>query len=215
MKNYITIHDYKSIIVSSKNSVWDIGNGALYDLCSKYPKHTSVDVAIAKVWLIGRAYAAAIERFKNKKENSDNFYINKVGPVLVRSAIDLRLVSLSDAVAITEENILKILKVHEYVTSIFKSLTGQNKRSLSAKYLHFHLPNLFYIYDSRVSQAIRKFPIEMSRKLKSITNSKGIDAEYGNYFVKCHLLTTQIRQVFNEDLTPRQLDNFLIEIVNN
>src|SRR5438477_314230 len=42
--------------------VWDVGNGVLYDLCAANPEHTRDDVIIAKIWLIGRTYAAAIER---------------------------------------------------------------------------------------------------------------------------------------------------------
>lgn len=41
---------------------WHIGDEVLYDMCRKYPAHDREDVIAAKAWLIGRAYAAAIER---------------------------------------------------------------------------------------------------------------------------------------------------------
>jgi len=42
-----------------------LGNTVLYDLCKSYPRHDEEDVIASKIWLIGRAYAAAIERGKN------------------------------------------------------------------------------------------------------------------------------------------------------
>ena len=43
---------------------WDLANKTLYDLCSKHPNHKNNEEIIAKVWIIGRTYAAAIERRK-------------------------------------------------------------------------------------------------------------------------------------------------------
>ncbi len=52
------------------NTAWDLGNQVLYDLCSKHPFHKTPQEIIAKVWLIGRSYAAALERRKNKRSDS-------------------------------------------------------------------------------------------------------------------------------------------------
>jgi hypothetical protein len=43
-------------------SIWDLGNQVLYSLCQAHPRHDHSDAIVAKVWLIGRSYAAAIER---------------------------------------------------------------------------------------------------------------------------------------------------------
>ena len=43
-------------------SPWDLGNQVLYSLCLDHPYHTDGAAIIAKFWLIGRSYAAAIER---------------------------------------------------------------------------------------------------------------------------------------------------------
>ena len=56
---------------SQQKSLWDFGNGILYDMCAIYPAHKSVDQIVAKIWLIGRSYAAAIERRKNAKESNE------------------------------------------------------------------------------------------------------------------------------------------------
>jgi hypothetical protein len=48
------------------DTVWDIGNQVLYAMCAANRGHTRDDIIIGKVWLIGRTYAAAIERRRDK-----------------------------------------------------------------------------------------------------------------------------------------------------
>ena len=55
---------------------------------------TLFEKIISKVWLIGRAYSAAIERRPNKTMDNDSFYINKVAPQLKNSEIDSYLEKL-------------------------------------------------------------------------------------------------------------------------
>ena len=50
----------------SEDDPWSIGNQVLYDLCQRYPRHTVDSEIIAKIWLIGRAYSASIERGRGK-----------------------------------------------------------------------------------------------------------------------------------------------------
>jgi hypothetical protein len=58
----------RDIDASRRPWPWDLGNSVLYDLCRKHPSHKTADEILAKVWLIGRSYAASIERRKNVKE---------------------------------------------------------------------------------------------------------------------------------------------------
>ena len=54
-------------ITSYKTSkYWDFGNNILYHLCKDNFQHEQEDVILTKVLFIGRIYAAAIERRKNK-----------------------------------------------------------------------------------------------------------------------------------------------------
>jgi len=71
-----------------RGTVWNLGNDVLYQLCKKYPEHKTPEEIAAKIWLIGRAYAAAIERRKNKDEENDAFYESTVLPIMQRSALD-------------------------------------------------------------------------------------------------------------------------------
>ncbi|MFC1785893.1 hypothetical protein ACFLZA_00835, partial [Candidatus Neomarinimicrobiota bacterium] len=70
-----------------QSNEWDFGNEVLYELCKKNFEHKEDDKIIAKVWLIGRAYAAAIERRKNKTDINDDFYVEKVAPIFQNSRL--------------------------------------------------------------------------------------------------------------------------------
>src|SRR4051812_44925252 len=67
-----------------------IGNRVLYNLCAQNPRHSLPEAIGAKVLLIGRTYAAAIERRKNvdPKRAQRDFYPQDVVPVIRRSKID-------------------------------------------------------------------------------------------------------------------------------
>src|SRR6185295_16599237 len=102
-------------------SVWDVGNSILYKLCRQYPAHDSIDVIIAKVWLIGRSYAAAIERGKADSLPSDSFYPKRVGPVLKASGIDTDLRRIDPHRELRNEVDAAIaLEVHARLTATFR-----------------------------------------------------------------------------------------------
>jgi hypothetical protein len=61
-------------------SIWDLGNQVLYSLCQDHPGHDHGDAIVAKVWLIGRSYAAAIERRKNAKDTGKTRRSNNLLP---------------------------------------------------------------------------------------------------------------------------------------
>jgi hypothetical protein len=69
-------------------SPWRVGNEVLYELCRTKPAHTDEAEVIAKIWLIGRCYAAAIERRKTNLGENDNFYLNTVAPAVIEFPID-------------------------------------------------------------------------------------------------------------------------------
>ena len=112
----------------------------LYQLCRDYPDHKSPEVITAKVWLIGRSYAAAIERGRTMEEDGDSFYESKVVPKIQASSIDEQIHTVKQFSEITRESIPTILMTHKYLTDLFAEISGKDKRSLASKYLHFHCP---------------------------------------------------------------------------
>lgn len=198
-----------------KSREWDFGNEVLYELCNKNFKHEEECKIIAKVWLIGRSYAAAIERRRNKTDINDDFYISKVAPLFKNSKIDSLLASLNRRKEITTENLMEILRVHYYLMQEIKKITKIEKRSFCSKYLHFHLPDLFFIYDSRVVTALRKYSSRVPKECTYLTKSENIDNEYAKFFVKSFALKKQIKKEYNLKLTNRQFDKILILTANN
>lgn len=201
-------NDLKCLIQKAlEPSPWDLGNKVLYDLCANHPYHNSEDAIIAKLWLIGRSYAAAIERRKNKEQQNDDFYINRVAPIVKNSRIDEWLDNLSEINNIELENVDAILETHQRVMLLFELISGLEKRALTSKYLHFHFPNLFYIYDSRACLGIKKFNKIIGR---SSRNRNVGDNEYRKLFEKCVRLQEHIRGEYGISMNPRQIDNVLL-----
>jgi hypothetical protein len=55
---------------------WGFGNSILYDMCKRKPFHNQTDIIVGKIWIIGRSYAAAIERRRTVGNTNDDFYYN-------------------------------------------------------------------------------------------------------------------------------------------
>lgn len=203
------------MVRATSDRPWDLANKVLYTLCKRHPNHTDEQEVIAKVWLIGRSYAAAIERRRrlpNEKLKGDRFYTRKVAPKIRNSEIDIWLSSLKGIRNINENNIDTILDVHFKVMKLFKNISKLEKRSLASKYLHFHSPRLFFIYDSRAASTLRKFS-EIKGQI-SISSHTKADDEYRKFIEKCLLLRKHAQEQHGHFLSPRQLDNLLIDIAN-
>ncbi len=205
----------KQLDTARQKNVWDFGNAILYKLCKDNFKHNTNDHILTKVLFIGRIYAAAVERRKNKSNDiNDNFYTDSVAPTFRKSKLDDKLSKLKIAKTENIESIKLVLQTHYFLTSMLKKITALDKRSFSSKYLHFHLPDLFYIYDSRAVTALRQFTSHVPKDLKYILELDNVDNEYAKFYCKCFDLKRQIKTQFNIDLTHRQLDNLLIEVAN-
>lgn len=193
--------------------VWDLGNRVLYDLCTSHPRHQRADEVVAKVWLIGRSYPAAIEcRRRGHGEDliGDDFYQVTVAPAVVQSGIDAWI---ADASRTADPGSHAALAAHFRLTALFESMTGQEKRSLASKYLHFHSPDVFLIYDSRARRAITKVapPANPPREVRRSDH----DEEYRNFTWRCIWLRERIRTSFGVFLTPREIDKLLSRIADD
>ena len=137
-----------------RQSSWDLGNQALYDLCRRHPGHHRPDEIVAKIWLIGRTYAATIERGRGQPSvTGDDFYVDTVAPSIRRARIDRWLAPLA---RLRRPEPAVVVPAHARLTKLFAQIAGQEKRSLASKYLHFHFPRAVYIYDDRVSRGIQR-----------------------------------------------------------
>ena len=209
MKVWITKEDIDHALGYSP---WDLGNNVLYALCKDHPKHDRADVIIAKMLLIGRTYAAAIERRKNASSTSDDFYTNIVVNKIMNSELDHWLTVLPDKMTEPWTQLGKVISIHKELMDIFFKMTGLNKRSLASKYLHFHRPYLFFLYDSRSRESISK----VTPQLDQIQNiNAGLqDQEYHSFCRRALHLREFIAKEFGKTLTPRQLDKILLRITD-
>lgn len=191
-------------------SVWELSNRVLYDLCRDHPKHERPDVIVAKLLMIGRVYAAAIERRRkeaNDDTDGDHFYTDKVVPSVLRSGIDQWIAEARACAPDSPERQDVIVRVHGQVTSLFDQISGQDKRSLASKYLHFHVPDLFFIYDTRAVEAMRAYSGVLPRTPRDPGQG---DNEYRKFAHKAHELVVSVRREHGLRMTPRQLDNLLL-----
>ncbi|HOR13302.1 MAG TPA: hypothetical protein PKX46_05200 [Clostridia bacterium] len=197
--------------LSTASTRWKLGNKVLYDLCKEHPEHIDADEIVAKIWLIGRSYAAAIERRKNKQSFTGDFYYEKVAPTIlsIGGELDLKLQMLKKYQCPTNESLGAVLDLHGCLTKTFEVLTAMNKRSLASKYLHFHCPEMFFIYDSRANKAMRKF-VEKGKENLNNYISADRDMEYTDFCARAMELKDYIYFEYERKLTPRELDELLL-----
>jgi hypothetical protein len=124
---------------------------------------------------------------------------------MLEAGIDGWLQPLTSLKQPSLENANQIIAVHKKLTALFLKMTGLEKRSLASKYLHFHFPELFYLYDSRAAQQISK----ITGPAEKLT-LKEYDNTYATYFLRCLDLTKTIKREHGISLNPRQLDNYLL-----
>jgi len=190
--------------------IWDLANSYLYNLCKENFAHDDKSKILAKTWLIGRSYAVALERRKNKGDKSNaEFYERDVYELFKQKFLDNGLSKLRDTV-LTEATAFDFVKLHWQLTDKLNNLTKQEKRSFASKYLHFHLCNSFFIYDSRAQKALGALKIKLTKDEYKQINGQKVDKIYANYFLKCLHMQKEIENYYGEKLTPRQIDNLLL-----
>jgi len=134
----VTLRIKELVQLAQSPSQWDLGNNVLYKLCRQYPVHHCQQAVIAKIWLIGRSYAAAIERRRKfRKLTNDAFYNEKAAPKIIGSSIDAWIAKAAKVPRLDTKSLPTILEVHAEVTNLFSRLSGLDQRALASKYLHF------------------------------------------------------------------------------
>lgn len=158
--------------------IWASANAVLYDLCAKHPKHTDDAIIVAKLWLLGRAYAAAIERGATGQYAGDRLYTHLVTRVLKNSRIDAILQKIR---VLRRPNAETVVAAHQAVVKLLRRISGHNNPSLASKHLHFHCPNAVSIYDMRAATAIRR----ATNRLKTPLATKNLRNPYAAFYTRC------------------------------
>ncbi len=188
------------------------GNKILYDMCSTYPEHIDSEVVSGKLWLIGRAYSASLERKKPPGKSTGDLY-RQVTKAIVESDIDKQITALKEKriqhlMSTDDETISQILHLHNSFIRIVIRHVEIGKRSLASKYLHFHIPELIYIYDSIAAGKLQAIYPRLRIKHKF---SSQFDYTYTKFFFKMLKLRDELISQHELLLTPRQIDRLLLQ----
>lgn len=123
--------------------------------------------------------------------------------------LDNRIEGLKKCDGIAVDNLAIILDTHKFLTHAYYEITNLSKRSLASKYLHFHAPCMFYIYDSKADVAIRKY-VSLDSAMKKKLNYIEADENYLEFSIKMFTFQNHIKDKYGLYLTPRQIDAFLL-----
>jgi hypothetical protein len=200
----------------NKKRIWDLSDSVLYDMCRDHPSHTDPQEIIMKTLIIGRVYSVQLER--NKRENrplGDEFYEKEVITTFRDMGLDDRLSKLRSK-DFTPEVFTEVFQVHKFLMNTILKITDMDKRSFCSKYLHFHFPNLFFLYDSRLRQSVSILKGEISKEQREqfLLNTSEVDIEYVKFFLKCFNLKNELETFLNRPLTIREFDTVMIELSN-
>jgi hypothetical protein len=199
----------KFVAKAISENIGRVSNDVLYKLCKDHPRHTVDAIIIAKVLLIGRTYSAAMERGRKKRRGEGDFYETRVAPMIRRSDIDKWFAALRRDKKNADTNLN--LETHMKVVKLFAKISGRGRRSLASKYLHFHFPQRFYIYDSGAKRAISKLIKLMPNRTRPQRSLKH-DFAYARFYYRCQAINKRIAPRVGRPLSPRDLDNVLLEL---
>jgi len=207
--------------IKEERKYWKVRDDVLYKLCKKYPDHEREDEIIAKIIIIGRVYAAQVERGKGEISN-DEFFKNKIPKKLKK--VDSIIKGLSGINKITIENktsLRKILKAHYNLSNIFKDI-GNQSDSLASKYLHFHKPNLFFMYDRRAFTVCRHLCKDYLKKrsdykdfINDISKVGCARTKYRDFIKRALILKDKIEKIREKKSSLRDFDDIMISIYNS
>lgn len=179
------------------------GNEVLYRMCNDEPLHSDIDKIKSKLWIIGRAYSAAIER-----KAGPDFKIETAAEILKDSEIDNHISRLLKIARTDESNLETLLCAHKCLTDALQSATGIEKRSLASKYLHFHAPEAVFIFDSIANRNLRN---RLSQVKKRFACDGKYDGQYEAFARRCIFFRDN---VFERELgalaSPRRIDMHLL-----
>ncbi len=178
------------------------GNNILYEMCRNNPAHNAVDVVSGKLFIIGRVYAAAIERKAGLL-----FSLDRCAKCLVESDIDSEIEKLRSSGPVTAANAHILLATHKKLMNVFETHTGIQKRSLASKYLHFHAPESVFIFDSLASGKLKE---KVKLRFETDLSPDSFDPAYRDFVMACLVYKREvIEHRLGCNVSPRMVDMYL------
>jgi hypothetical protein len=135
---------------------WGLVDEVLYDLCAKHPGHSDRRVVTAKFALVGRAYAAGLERRVSPPPGKQAIDVISDYALKHGSQIDQIIHGLDGIHEPLDARAMgTIVEQHGRLTELLQVVAtdGKAPRSFASKYLHFHRP-FVPIYDDYARQKL-------------------------------------------------------------
>lgn len=176
-------------------SVLDPRTRALYELCFLHRNHFQDEIVADKLRMIVRLCA---EHGFHVGDFSPEFAAHRLG----RSGVDRWFAGIATAEQLDPA---LVFDMHKRVMDVFANLPADQARSLASKYMHFHFPELFYLYDGRVAAAAA----ELGEGECGYLARGEHDADYGRFFACCRKLSERLVGLAGRRLNPRELDRVL------
>ncbi len=183
-------------------SVLDTKARALYDLCFMYRHHMRDEIVSDKLRLITRLHSDS-PAWPGKAFSAEAAAHN-----LTQSPVDHWFGALSTAEQLDSG---LLLELHKRLMGVFEGISDEEARSLASKYLHFHFPELFYVYDSRIAGALS---LLMEGDCGFLALAE-FDPAYGRFHACCRKLVERIAPLVGRALSPRELDRVLRAWLDN
>jgi hypothetical protein len=185
---------------------WSVGDDVLYDLCERFLDHSDVKVVVAKLWMIGRAYSAAIERLGKPEDLTTSDLYARVAESMISSDVDRHIQKLRGLGPLSEGNAQEVIASHKYLADTLRANTGKYPRSLASKYLHFHAPEAVPIFDSYTQKTICE---SLPRWCDQSGLSRLDDKDYSSFVARVINVLDRIEREHGTRLTVKQLDRLL------
>jgi hypothetical protein len=150
------LEDHLAKALEDYSRWWQPVDKELYDLCQRKPEQRDESLVFSKVAIIGRVYAAQVNRsFKAAGGGNKEVTVAR-GLVEQADLIEKGLLAL-DGRKFDRQTAREIVELHGRITRKLAERTGDAwLSSFVSKYLHFHCP-IVPIYDSQATGSIGRF----------------------------------------------------------
>jgi hypothetical protein len=188
---------------------WGLVDEVLYRLCRDVPGHHTRNAVSGKLALIGRGYAAGLERCVSPPAGQQAIGVLTDFVFAHGDEVDEIIAGL-DAIRepLDATAMAKIVEQHGRLIELLRAVTTRGKapRSFASKYLHFHRP-VVPIFDDYVRQGITPL-VRWDSQLAPFPLQAPGDRDYWEYCVRFLRLYDACR-LAGVQATVKSLDTYL------
>lgn len=187
---------------------WSERDRFLESLCRD--SNPSEEEVAARLLIVGRTYAAPLERFQGAKRKWFHAY-RGVAKRLVDKGFLQELGQFDPpefwSSAATQ---MEVLRLHRQLIELLGC--KKNPRSLASKFMHFHRPDVVLIFDNNARAAASRTMESLRLQVEKL-DIHGVDDPYRRYLQNALALKRHIEdQIEIEVPTPRDLDKIIIRL---